>query len=668
MRFSIIRTKLNRPRLRRDLVCRERLHRLLDHGREGSLTLVSAPAGYGKSTAVAQWLVQQSGISVWVSLNRADSDLQQFLLYLLTGFREVLPNSCAETWSLITGAELPPASEIAGTLVNEIVALDNPMTVVLDDYYLLGDSPVNEFIEQLLAYAPPSFHLIIITRRDPPLPLALLRADGRIAEIRQRVLQFDDEEIAAFFHKILNRTTTPIELKRIQQSIEGWAVGLRLIGLAIDGLKEDEPIPLELAGENLHIHEYLITEVLEKQPPKTRRLLLCTAILDRFCAPLCDALDADDDDGKVAFPTRGERFIAHLEETGMLCVALDDEHKWYRYHHLFQQVLERQMTKQLSGAEIEQLHFKAAEWLDAEGLLEEAVTHSLRGGDRTLPARIVSHRRHDLMNQEEWDLIGRLIRALPRSQVESDAALSMLETWFLWNRMQVPELVGTLDRTDTLLAHADPSDKEADALLGEVSALRSFQYYMAAPPNGTRALEHAEVAIEKIPSEHHSARGFAVIMHAMSHHMVGDTKTAYEVVHAAMGDSQAYRNTYHTRLLVTIGFMSWMDGDINLLYQTATEYRALGEALNLAESRAIALHFMGLVHYFRGEHEEAARSLEPIVLKNDTSNIFNYANSNILLALTYQSQGKEDEARQLVETALRYAVGSNSPSNLSSII
>ena len=203
MRFPIIRTKLNRPRLRSDLICRERLEWLLDNGREGTLTWVSAPAGYGKSTAVAHWLEKQTDTCVWVSLASADSDLQQFLGYLLTGIRSEFPDTCPQTWSIIRSGHLPSAEMIAGILVNEIVDTVTPLILVLDDYHHIGDSSIHEFLEQLLTYPPPLFHLVIITRRDPPLSLAALRADARITEIRQRELQFNDQEVESFFHKNL---------------------------------------------------------------------------------------------------------------------------------------------------------------------------------------------------------------------------------------------------------------------------------------------------------------------------------------------------------------------------------------------------------------------------------------------------------------------------------
>jgi LuxR family maltose regulon positive regulatory protein len=645
---QLLRTKLHRPRIPVDFVVRPRLVKILERGRSTSLTLVSAPAGYGKSTLISSWLEQCNRPNAWLSLDEGDSDLAQFLNYFVAAVQELFPGACLRTKAVLRSSDLPPVAIIARELVNEITAIGKPFILVLDDYGRVHDQAIHDLLSLLLDHNLCTLHLVLITRRDPSLPLSKLRASGDMTEIRQLDLQLTAEETAAFLEKAIHIPVEDKVLVRLHEKTEGWAAGLRMLSIALRNRNDIDEFIREMKGDTRHIRDYLMAEVLSRQQPEIRAGLLKTSILNHFCPSLVDALCAPEIDGNT--------FIERLEESNLFSISLDDRHEWFRFHHLFQELLKRTLDHRYEPDEIAALHKRASTWFEEKGMIEEAFHHTMIGSDPEVAGKLVARHRHELMNNEQWHRLGRLLDMLPRAIIENIPELLIQDAWNLWNRMRIPEMVKVLDRVESLLAPMVKESATTREIQGEVDALRSVQYYLIPPCDGARALAYAQQAMQENPWPHSSTRGMAVIMMAMSYQLTGNLTDAFRVIFEELKQKDALRNTYHTRLLITFCLIYWVEADLVNLKQTGDQLLELSNELHLPESSDIGQHFLGVSHYCRNELAEVEKHLKGVVKNGNKINIFNFAHSAFVLSLTNQAQGRSTEACEIAESVVRYAL------------
>jgi LuxR family maltose regulon positive regulatory protein len=325
---TLIRTKLNRPRVASDLVERPRLVGKLNRGLERKLALVAAPAGYGKSTLVAEWLETCEQANAWLSLDENDSDLVVYLNYFIAAVQSVFPEAGRETTALLHTPELPPLPVLTSTLINDLDHIEQPFILVLDDYHLIHDLAVHNLMDELLRHPPRTLHLVLISRLNPPLKLSRLRARGQMVEIRVQDMRFTEAETSAFVRKTMGASVDQATAALLQEKTEGWVTGLRLSILSLHGAEDLDQLSLKLPGERLAT-EYLFQEVFENQPQAIQKRLLRTSILDRFCAPLCEAMcDAESGSQQLG----GRDFLNWLVQADLFAISLDDQHQWYRYH------------------------------------------------------------------------------------------------------------------------------------------------------------------------------------------------------------------------------------------------------------------------------------------------------------------------------------------------
>ena len=651
---TLLRTKLHRPPMTADLVPRPRLLERLDQRRQRPLTLVSAGAGYGKTTLVSSWLEANGWPNAWLSLDEDDNDLCVFLTYTLAAVRSIFPQAGESTQALLKSATLPPPPILARSLINELDELETRFVLVLDDYHLIRDTAVHELLNDLLRHPPRPMHLVLASRRDPPLELHKLRARSQVTEIRAEELRFTQEETAAFLEQGLKTRADDVAVEALMKRVEGWAAGLRLITLSLRHRGSVDLSPACLTGSVAYVADYLMAEVLASQPPAIQDFLLKTSILDRLNGPLCDFLtnlDEPECDGRA--------YLEWLNQENLFTIPLDDQRQWYRYHPLFRNLLQDQLGRKLGADGIAALHKQASAWFAKKGLLEESLHHAVEGGDISGASQLVAHSRHELMNHEQWHRLRRLLGLISRNTFERDPELLMAQAWSLWNQMRLTEMTDVLDQVEPLLAAIPPESAMARELRGELDALRSVQYFLGAPCDGPRALAYAQQAVQKIPRQRHSQRGFAIIILAMAHQMAGDINTAYSVVHNALDEQKAPRTTYHARLLTTLCFMHWVQADLIRLQQTADQLLKLGLELDLPESIGIARYSLGVSHYCCNQPAAAAKNLVVAVNDINIGNIFNFAHSAFALALSYQAQGRPSEAREVGELVVNYSLDTN---------
>ena len=417
-----------------DLVPRARLLELLDQNPGRSFTLVSAPAGYGKSTLVSRWLDGAGEAAAWLSLDEDDNDLRGFLKYFIAAVRTHSPKACRASHVYLGGAELPPAAVLAECLSNDLDAIKRRFVLVLDDYHRIHEGAIHELVSHLLRHPSRKVHLVLVTRRDPPLELAGLRAKGRSLEIRERDLRFTRDETRTVIETIGGVSIGDRTLAHLHEVLEGWITGLRLVCLMLRHEKDPAGFLDGLHGGTLNIRQYLVEEVLKQLPPGFEDTLLKTSILNRLCGPLCEFLCADGGD-------TGEDFLRELERANLFAIRLDARGEWVRYHHLFQQLLQQQLEKRASAGEIAALHERASDWFESEGFREEALQHALRAGNVERAADLIEKNRVGMLDEDKWYVLERWNRLLPDTIREKRPGLLLIDAWSAYRAVRVRPVV-----------------------------------------------------------------------------------------------------------------------------------------------------------------------------------------------------------------------------------
>ena len=434
----VIATKLFRPTPRHQTVERRRLHDVLRQGCTLPLTLVVAPAGWGKSTLVADWLRQDRVAAGWVSLDGGDDDPKRFWRYLLLAADHAGSAAGAAAMRRLDAAGSDVLRDVLPAFVNEVTSSDAPLVLVLDDYHLVTSAGVHLSVAALLERSPPQLHLMLITRADPPLPLSRLRVRGDLAELRAEDLRFSLAEALEFFSDRLGTQLPERDVLRLLARTEGWAAGLQLAALRLRDRADPSAFIERFTGADWHIVDYLGEEVLTSQPPLVREFLLVTSVLNRMCAPLCDALTGRAD---------GAELISEVHRANLFLIPLDDERRWFRYHHLFGGLLRHELAR-TSPEQPSELHRRAAQWYAGNGDADEAIGHAIASGDDALSRRLVAAHWRQPFNAGQLETVRMWLDALPAELVAMDASLSAARVWVALDRGRLEEVGAALDAAE----------------------------------------------------------------------------------------------------------------------------------------------------------------------------------------------------------------------------
>jgi LuxR family maltose regulon positive regulatory protein len=521
--LPLLATKLFPPRPRPDLVARPRLLERLDAGLASArCTLLSAPAGAGKTTLLAAWLARLDRPVAWLALDERDQDPHQFLRYLIAALQTVAP-ACGRAGLATLDAPPPSPPEVVLTsLLNDLAALPEPCLLVLDDYHLLRTPAVHQAVVFLLDHLPPPVHLVIATREDPPLPLPRLRARGQLTEVRAADLRFDAEEAASLLRTSLGLRLPGEQVAAVVDRTEGWAAGLQLAGLALRDRSDPAAFVASFAGSHRLVADYLTAEVLDRQPPATRRFLLTTSVLDRLCAPVCDALLAADGaaaDGTDAV-SDSQTVLEELERANLFLVPLDEERRWYRYHQLFADALRAQLARQVGRDGAATLHGRASAWFASQGLPAEAVQHALAAGDGVLAARLIEPLARQMQVRGEMMTLLGWLGKLPEDELRARPDLGVIYAWVL----AISGQVRTAERWLSSLESSLPASADAERLLAESIVIRA----RIALTSGeyARAVELARRALAALPDNDAALRALTQMTLAFGSVVLDDLDTA----------------------------------------------------------------------------------------------------------------------------------------------
>ncbi|WP_328475252.1 LuxR C-terminal-related transcriptional regulator [Actinoplanes sp. NBC_00393] len=495
----LLSTKLFVPRPRRDLVPRPRLIGHLNEGLDAArCSLLSAPAGTGKTSLLAAWLAQLDRPVAWLTLDDRDQTADQVLRYLVAACQTIAPGCGRRALARLEAPRTPPADVLVGELVNDLAALPAPSVLVLDDYHVVRDPAVHEAVVFLLEHLPPALYLVIATREDPPLPLPRLRARRQLVEVRAADLGFSVEEATEFLDAGIGLRLPEAQVAVLVERTEGWAAGLQLAGLALRDRPDPAAFVAAFTGGHRLVADYLLAEVLECQPPSTRRFLLATSVLDRMCAPLCDTLLAADTGDS-------QKVLEELERANLFLVPLDDERVWYRYHHLFADALRTRLAREAGPEAAAGLHRRVSVWFGREGLLPEAIGHALAGGateDAATWIEALTPRLFATMSIHRT--LADWLAALPEPVVRGRPLLCLAQAWLRLHRVELESAAVWVEAA----ALALPAAPDAG---GAVAATRAYLATVVPDTAPDQAVAWADEALAGLAPDDVAFRGIAGI-------------------------------------------------------------------------------------------------------------------------------------------------------------
>ena len=590
MAVPILATKLYIPPSRPKVVSRSSLIKRLNEGLQHTpgMTLISAPAGFGKTTLVSEWITRCMQPVAWFSLDEGDNDPARFLTYLIAALQTISPNLGAQILGMLQTPQPPPPELILTELLNQITTIPENFILVLDDYHMIDSKVVDHALTFLLEYQPPQMHLVITTREDPDLPLARLRAGGQLTELRASDLRFTLTEAAEFLNQVMGLKLSEENIAGLETRTEGWIAGLQLAALSMQGEHDISSFIQSFTGSHHFVMDYLMEEVLQRQPESVQTFLLCTSILDRLCGPLCDAVVgtfegwnpsmSSDQRSNVKTFRRSNEILEYLERTNLFIIPLDNERRWYRYHHLFTELLRQRLHQSTASStengesRVNELHIRASQWFEDNSMYLEAFHHAAAANDIERAERLIDGKGIPLHFSGGVTPILEWLASLPKSVLDARpslwwrrAALSLIngQTTGVAEYLQAAEAAVATD-----LQGAEPDDKTRN-LIGQIAtATATLALTRYDVPT---MLTQSRRALEYLYPHGLFNRASANWTMGFAYALQGDRVAARRAFTESISLSQAVGAIF-TTILATIGLGQVQEWD-NQLYLAAETYR-----------------------------------------------------------------------------------------------
>ena len=638
-----IRTKLNRPRVVSDLVVRPRLADKLSKGLDRKLTLVVAPAGYGKTTLVSSWLDEIDRPTAWLSLDEHDNDLVIFVCYLIHAVQNVYENSLQAAQTLMNDPSLPNIDLLAATLINDIADLPGTLILVLDDYHHILDEGVLRLVDRLVASQPTQLHLVIISRTDPLLPLPRLRLRQQMTEIREQDLRFTGNEAEHFLRMAVGKQVDHQTAIALNRRAEGWIAGLRLVALSVQGGEDPAALLANFQDKgNRFVVVYLISEVLMQQSQVMREFLLYTAILDRLSADLCDAVTGQPVGSSA-------KRLEELEHTNLFLTPLDETNEWYRYHDFFQDMLKQSLSADTDAAQTVELHRRASQWFARHGYITDALNHALTAGDLSQAADILERNSDNLLNRVARHTLEHWLSLLPDEVIQLRPHLLMVRAWQLYRQYRITAMESLLDQAEAALEQYQYNLPEEDerSFRGVMQTFRSAIYYLKYGDEN-RSLEAAELALAWLPENEWDARGTALAFSGMALQALGEQDVAEQRFSEAIHDPSGLGPS-KTQAFLGLSFVQLTTGKLQEMRQTTHQFTSFAASIQHPNVFGAASYVSGFLHYELNELDSAGEHFARVAKVQHSTNFV--AASSCLLGLTriHQLDGKLEHSQAIID-------------------
>lgn len=597
LKSNLLATKLHRPSLPVQWVERPYLTQHLHEGLalNRQLTLVSAPAGFGKTTCISEWLNTLNNRPVsWLSLDPAADDPGRFFTYLVAALQKVEPNLGQEIENVLHSGQLPPDEVISATLINDIIAFKKQFLLVLDDFHVIQDPSILQVLETIITNLPPPLHLVLVTREDPPLPLARLRANNQLTEIRAKDLRFTNRDAARFLNEVLNLSLSAADVSALEAKTEGWIVGLQLAALSLRDRSDPSAFITKLSGSHRFILDYLTEQVLSQQPEEIQRFLLQTSILDKFNSDLCKAVAGRED---------GRFLLEQLLNANLFLIPLDDEQKWYRYHHLFADLLrDRQVA--LGKAETAVLHQRASQWYAQEKMVSEAMTHALAAEDfATAVTLLEDHALHQIM-QGYVKTVNGWVEAIPEQWRTQSPRTNLAFAWMHLLRGAYLQAAPYLEELESSFSTSQLTEDKR-AMKAEWLVMRSLLLNMEGKTAEGVAL--ANEALKIVPKQDGRVRSLVYFGLATNYQALEKYELAVDAYQKAIQHGQAAENLIAEMLSVSgLAMLAFERGQLHLAYEIAAPASdRIEQAGPLSPIATVVYGILGEIYYQWHQTEKA---------------------------------------------------------------
>ena len=648
---SLLTIKLNIPPVPPKFVPRQRLIHRLDAGLDRKFTLVSAPTGFGKTTLLSEWVSAVGPPAAWVALDRGDNDPARFWAYVVTALQRVRPGTGQ---NLLAAIQSPPPLLIGPpltNLINELADDPAPFILVLDDYHVITAQQVNDAMICLVENLPPPMHLVISSRTDPSWPLARLRTRRQMTELRIRDLSFTPDEAATFLNDVMGLQLSPDDVATLDDRTEGWVAGLQLAALSMQGRDDTAAFIAAFSGSHRFVVDYLIEEVLDRQPEPTETFLLQTSILERMTGPLCDAVTCRED---------GQRQLVMLERANLFVVPLDDERRWYRYHHLFADLL-RSRLEMMEGEAVAEYHRRAAAWYEREGLVIDAAHHALAADDFDAVARLVEENALPMVRQGELNTLLGWLDALPDETARSWPWLCVASAWVLVYTGQLDGVERHLQDAEEALDHLR-GDADFLHVAGHIAALRAYSVTLKG--DLVHAAELAREALALLPEDEQVTRGLIATILSSALRWSGELDAARQACRDAIAICQeAGEISILIDALCDLASLQMLQGELHRSAETsrdalelAEEAAAAGGGRLPAKGRA-AVRLGAVLREWNQLDAARRRALEGVELCRQRGQDDELMRSTVELARVLQACGQPDEAQEAIRSAREIAAG-----------
>ncbi len=642
----VLHTKLYRPGVTKGLIVRPRLFAKLDAGLEGPLTLVVAPAGFGKTTLVSSWLQTLDGDhdtplpSAWLTLDEGDKDRDVFLQYFIAALQTIFPEAGAETLNMLNARQQAPTRVLLNSLSNEIDALPGRFVMVMDDLHTSHGQALFDTLNQWLQHWPRRLHLVFLSRFNPPLSLPTLRARGLVTEIQSRDLRFTPAEAVEYFDRALGSSIDESRIVLLHERLEGWIAGLKMASLFFGEHKSANDLTAGLLDNDAFIIDYLIEEVIAGQPPKIQRFLLKTSILDQFSASLTESL-MDDEDAECNV----HECIDYVRAADLFLIRLDNQQEWYRFHHLFRDALRQRLPAMMPAPRIKEMHVRVAEWFCAHGLPEQAIHHAMETGDLELAVSYMEQGLCDVLNREDRSILERWLRMVPEEFIAQSPGLLIMRAFLHAFRWEIGPMTEATRQAEALMDKSDSSER-AQIFLGLIGALEGSSYYDVNQYD--QVITYSRQALSSLPPQWQYPRGIAASYVGMGIHASGRPEAAQQFL---SGQYESYRDkgdSYALRLLLAVAINHIQSGNYENAERTAHMILRQADQGRLPIMKGWWYYLLGLLNYEWNELDKAAESFGQVVDLFYTTQLAAARNGMIGQAWTFQALGRSAEALQAI--------------------
>jgi len=640
MELPVLKTKLHVPPLRPELVRRARLIGLLQAGVHSKLTLVSAPAGFGKTTLIGEWVSRCNRPTAWLSLEDNDNDPVRFLSYLVAALRTIQPGLAEGIVGDFQTLRRSVAESVMTGLLNEIAEIEESFALVLDDYHLIHDQTIHAYITFFLEHLPSQMHLVISTRADPPLPLTTLRAHGQLSELRAGDLRFTLEETAEFLSQLMGLNLSAEEIAILASHTEGWITGLQMAAVSMQGREDTSSFIESFTGSNRYILDYLVEEVLQQQSQGIQQFLLKTSILRRLNGPLCEA---------VTGQSGSQNTLEQLERENLFIVALDSERRWYRYHRLFADLLRRRVA-QVLPEELKDLNRRASEWYENHGLVAEAIEQNLLGEDFKKAMQLIEDNAEESLMRSEFATFLNWVQALPEEMVCRRPRLC------LYHALALLLNGSPMNDIQPRIAAALKGDSEQQ-VGGQLAAFRAIMAAIQGDVN--ESLNQCNLAMELLPADDHFFRSATSrVLVNVTYATSGDIEQAVRIFEESIRKATLAGNlTVAVASLSELGEVYMKAGRIGRAKSTYEHGLELAVDSEGRELPIAGLAMIGLGDLLRecNDLSAAEKSLNNGINLVQELGVIGALDGYIALARVKQAQGYPQEAEQVMDAVHKIA-------------